>query len=156
MADRRWLDNAFFTDGSNGKNITAIMEYEDTNGKRVTQVMKISDVLPNGTRNPDYDEVIKSVSFGKIDQNTKDRQSRKKQEQVQNDEKKRENEKARELEKLFELKLKAFEIPQIKNSKNRVLKSKLRKSKSELEVTAHVTMILWDEYQNEQQPDSTE
>lgn len=148
MQNRRWLDNAFWSDGKNGREITAILEYQVDN-KTTTQVMKVPDVLPNGNPNPDYQEIITQVSVGKLDSNTKERLDRHAREQQERTEKEREAAKARELEKLFELKLKAFEIPDIKNSKNRALKSRLRKSKSELELQAYVTMIIMDTIENE-------
>ena len=143
MQNRKWLDNAFWSDNKNGKEITAILEYQ-VNDKTTTQVMKVADTLPNGNPNPDYQEIMTQVSVGKIDTNTKERQNRHERETHDRKDKDRENQKARELELLFELKLKAFEIPDIKNSKNRVLKSRLRKSKSELELQAFVTMIIMD------------
>jgi len=148
MQNRKWLDNAFWSDNKNGKEITAILEYQ-VDDKTTTQVMKVSDTLPNGSPNPDYDDIIANVSVGKIDTNTKERMDRHGRDTQDRKDKDRENLKARELEQLFELKLKAFEIPDIKNSKNRALKSRLRKSKSELELQAYVTMIIMDNMNEE-------
>ena len=144
MQDRKWLNNAFWSDGKNGKEITAILEYKVT-----TQVMKVADVLPTGKPNPDYQEIIASVSVSKLDLNTKERNARHDREQQERSDRNREAAKAKELEQLFEMKLKAFEIPDIKNNKNRALKSRLRKSKSQLELNAYVTMIIMDTMNNE-------
>lgn len=148
MQDRKWLNNAFWSDGKNGKEITAILEYKQ-NGKVTTQVMKVADVLPTGKPNPDYQEIIASVSVSKLDLNTKERNARHDREQQERSDRNREAAKAKELEQLFEMKLKAFEIPDIKNNKNRALKSRLRKSKSQLELNAYVTMIIMDTMNNE-------
>ena len=49
---------------------------------------------------------------------------------------------ARDFEKLFEYKLETFEIPEIKESKNRLLKSKLRRSKSIPEVNLYAILLV--------------
>jgi hypothetical protein len=51
-------------------------------------------------------------------------------------------------EQLFVAKLDAFEIDAVKNSKNRDLKSKIRKSKNFMEVTAYTVMLLMQEEAN--------
>lgn len=147
--NRKWLDNAFWSDNKNGKEITAILEYKTADNKTTTQVMQVPDVLPTGQPNPDFREIVSQVSIGKLDANTQERLDRHARERQERSDKEREAAKARELEKLFELKLKAFEIPDIKQSKNRALKSRLRKSKSELELQAYVTMIIMDTIENE-------
>ena len=47
---------------------------------------------------------------------------------------------------LFDAKLQAFEIEEIKNSKNKKLRSKLRKSKSVVEVYALSTIIMMESF----------
>ena len=64
----------------------------------------------------------------------------------------KEHEKRKEFEKdeieriksdaLFDAKLEAFEIADIKNSKNRTFKSRIRKSKSIMEVTALTAALI--------------
>jgi hypothetical protein len=56
--------------------------------------------------------------------------------------KKMEHERAKKLEQLFEYKLETFEIPEIKESKNRLLKSKLRRSKSVPEVNLYAILLV--------------
>ena len=46
---------------------------------------------------------------------------------------------------LFSAKLEAFEIEEIKNSKNRKLKSRIRKAKNIMEVTAFTAALLISE-----------
>ena len=46
---------------------------------------------------------------------------------------------------LFAAKLEAFEIEEVKNSKNRELKSKIRKAKTILEVTAFTAAVILKE-----------
>ena len=49
---------------------------------------------------------------------------------------------SKKLEALFEYKLETFEIPDIKQSKNRALKSKLRRAKSIPEVNLYAILIV--------------
>ena len=56
---------------------------------------------------------------------------------------------AKKLEKLFEYKLETFEIAEIKDSKNRLLKSKLRRSRSIPEVNLYAMMIVKESIENE-------
>ena len=51
-------------------------------------------------------------------------------------------------EQLFAAKLDAFEIDLIKGSKNRELKSKIRKAKNIMEVTAYTVILLQQEEAN--------
>ena len=77
-----------------------------------------------------------------IDKNTEERKVRKaaeKEEKAQRDE---EFARARKLEQLFNYKLEVFETEEIKNSKNRKLKAKLRRAKSKVEVNLWALKIL--------------
>lgn len=48
----------------------------------------------------------------------------------------------RSKEQLFMFKLKLFEVPEIKNSKNRAMKAKLRKSKDFIDTLKYMTLIV--------------
>lgn len=48
----------------------------------------------------------------------------------------------RSKEQLFMFKLKLFEVPEIKNSKNRAMKAKLRKSKDFIDALKYMTLIV--------------
>ena len=69
-----------------------------------------------------------------IDENTKQRIARKFEEQKKQKELKESKEKAKKMEQLFNYKLETFEVEEIKLSRNRELKSKLRRAKSIPEV----------------------
>ena len=56
-----------------------------------------------------------------------------------------EHARARKLEELFNYKLEIFETEEIKNSKNRKLKSKLRRAKSKVEVNLFAMLLLKEE-----------
>jgi len=147
MKNRRWLDNAFWSDNSDKQNITAILEFDTLDNKKTSQVMQVPENLPNGTPNPDFSDILKAVGVEKIDINTNERLSRHQRDKHQNEQSEREHKKARELESLFNAKLKAFEIDAVKNCKDRVMKSKLRKAKNEMECMAIVTIIIMKSFE---------
>lgn len=142
MKNRRWLDNAFWSDNSDKQSITAILEFDTADNKRTSQVMQVPMNMPNGTPNPDFSDILKTVGADKLEVNTKERLERHQREKERNEQAEREHKKARELESLFNAKLKAFEIQAVKDCKDRVMKSKLRKAKNEMECMAIVTIII--------------
>ena len=142
MRNRRWLDNAFWSDNSDKQSITAILEFDTDDNKRTSQVMQVPNALPNGDVNPDFEDIKRIIGTDRIDTNTKERIERHQREKNERDQQEREYRKSRELEALFEGKLKAFEIQTVKDCKDRVLKSKLRKAKNLMEVNAFVTIII--------------
>ena len=148
---RKWLDNAFWSDNSKDRNhVTAILETTDDNGKKTNQVVRIGKINPEGNENPDFKEIVEQLGVDLIDGNTRERRRRKEEEQVAERQKREENQRARNLEELFNAKLKAFEIDYVKNCKDRILKSKLRKSRNVMEVTAWTSLIMMKEFENEQ------
>ena len=64
--------------------------------------------------------------------------------------KRKEQEQSKKLEELFNAKLEVFEIDTIKNSTNRKMKARMRKSKNRYELLAYTVMLLKDEIENEQ------
>ena len=109
--------------------------------------MQVPENLPNGTPNPDFSDILKAVGVDKVDINTNERLERHQRDKHQNEQSEREHKKARELESLFNAKLKAFEIDAVKNCKDRVMKSKLRKAKNEMECMAIVTIIIMKSFE---------
>lgn len=92
--------------------------------------------------NPDWKEVFDTFTIEEIDNLTEDAKA----EDAKEHEKRKEFEKD-EIERiksdaLFDAKLEAFEIEDIKNSKNRAFKSRIRKSKSIMEVTALTAALI--------------
>ena len=55
-----------------------------------------------------------------------------------------EDRKAAKLKELFTIKLEAFEIEEVKNSDNKDLRSRIRKSTSAVEISACVAMIMME------------
>ena len=144
MAHKQWLDNAFWeTEEKNQLN--CILELIDDDGRETRQVMKLNRTDRDGKANPLFDEVVEAVGEASIDKETVARVERKKAEHDEEKQREIEHQKARKLEKLFNYKLEAFEVEEIKNSKNRKLKAKLRRAKSKIEVDLYSIMILQDQ-----------
>ena len=144
---RTWLDNAFW-ETPKKEILNAISEEQDGN-KQVRQVHKLNKLNDDGTPNELFNEVIEFLGEEKIEASTKIRLERKQAEAEMEKQKKLEQERSKKLEKLFEYKLETFEIPEIKESKNRLLKSKLRRSKSIPEVNLYAMMIVKESLEDE-------
>ena len=151
-SDRIWLDNAFW-ETPKKEILNAISERTDDKGKNIRQVYKLMKFNGDGTENADFKEVVEFLGMDVIDKSTEERLSKKSAEADMDKQKKLEQERARKLEKLFEYKLETFEIPEIKESKNRQLKSRLRRSRSIPEVNLYAMMIIQDTIANEQPPE---
>ena len=98
--------------------------------------------------NPDYIAIMEKFTEQEIDDNTRRREERRAEEVRQRMERSKVDQQRRRDELLFESKLEAFEIPIIKNSTNKALKTKIRRSKSAMEVMAYATMLIMEEEKN--------
>jgi hypothetical protein len=121
--------------------VKCLFEYEDGG----TFEAVVSDTEEG---NPDWHEIINTFSSAGIDENTEkllaDREKRKEEHKQW----KKDNEEREKNEALFACKLEAFEIPEIRESKNRELKAKIRKAKSIVEVQSYATILLMKELEN--------
>lgn len=148
MTTRKWADDSFWESYDQNR-ITSILTITDENGNKTSQQLTVSRYNPDGSPNPDFAEIIEQLSEEKITENTTKRNEKKTKEREAQHQKKLEHEKALKLQKLFEYKIEAFELDHIKNSKNRLLKSKLRKAKNIVEVNIYSMMIVMEELENE-------
>ena len=144
---RIWLDNAFWETPK--KEILNAISEEQVDNKQIRKVHKLNKLNDDGTPNEMFNEVIEFLGDEVIEASTKKRLERKQAEAELDKQKKLEHERAKKLEKLFEYKLETFEIPEIKASKNRLLKSKLRRSKSIPEVNLYAMMIVKESLEDE-------
>lgn len=149
MTTRTWADDSFWESYDQNR-ITSILTIIDENDKKTQQQLTVSRHNPDGTPNPDFNEILEQIGEEKISQNTIKRNEKKIKERENEHQRKLEQEKAQKLQKLFEYKIEAFELDLIKNSKNRLLKSKLRKAKNIVEVNIYSMMIVMEEMNNEQ------
>lgn len=106
--------------------------------------------------NPDWKEIFEKYSTDELDKNTE--QLMKRIDEERNNQVQREKERAETLknESIFNAKLEAFTIEEIKNSKNTKLKSKIRRAKSMMEVTAYTSLLLMVEYEAAKKEESSE
>ena len=141
MSYKRLMDNAFWENPEKDK-VNCILEMEDDIGRQTKQVMLLSRVNKDGTENDLFNEVIDALGEESIDRNTEERKVRKAAEHEEKKHRDTEHARARKLEELFNYKLEVFETEEIKNSKNRKLKAKLRRAKSKVEVNLYAMMIL--------------
>lgn len=146
MKNRKWHGNAFWIDNNRKDAVRAILSFEDDSERFVKQEMTVHK-FKKGTEeeNPDFLEVMKVIGEEKIDANTdarikRNQERRKREEEVKKAEKQRAL-----LAKLFEEKIDVLEIDEIKNSKNRELKSKIRRAKSSIELQMYAIMLMMEE-----------
>lgn len=144
MATRKWLDNAFWHN-EDKEMAEAILIITDENDREISQVITVRKFDVNGNLNPDFEELMNEVGSDKIDENTKERTERKAKEREVDEQRKKAEEQARELEQLFDAKIKILEIEQIKNTTNKTLKSKLRRSKNHIELHMYAQLIMMEE-----------
>ena len=145
MADvkRIWSKDAFWETPT--KELLNCISKHKEGFKDVRQVHK----LKRG--DPLFDECVEALTEKHIDVNTDKRVNKKFKEQEQRRQLELNKRKAEKLEQLFNYKLETFEVEDIKESKNRILKSKLRRSKSIPEVNLYAIMILQDKLENDKE-----
>lgn len=146
---KRTIKNPHWT--NNARTImSAEFHYED--GRVVTAVISDTDA-----GNPDMKEIKRLFTSEQLEENTlrqikkinKEREDKKQKEEAAIERKKQ--------EELFALKLKAFEIEIVKESLNRELKSRIRRSKNDVEVLAYTAALIVSEVARaEQTTDETE
>ena len=142
MATRKWQHG--FWENYQQDRITGILIIEDGN-KKTKQQLTVSKFSPDGSDNPDFKEAIDQLTIATLDKNTNERIERKQREAKAKAIREQQRNKQKQLAKLFDAKLHAFEIDEIKNSKNRELKSRLRKSKNVIEMQIFAQMIIKEE-----------
>ena len=147
MNNREWASDSFWESYDQNR-ITSVLMTTDDDGRVTKQQLTVNRYNPDGTDNPDFQEILNSLTEEKITQNTQKRNEKRAAEREAREQQRLEREKAAELQKLFEAKIQAFEIEDIKNSKNRVLKAKLRKARNLVEVNIYSMMIVMEELEN--------
>lgn len=147
MSFRRWMDNAFWEDDKKDR-LNCILEMQDDTGRETRQVFMLHKADKDGNDNPMFLEVIDDLGEELIDRNTEDRKVRKENEAAEKQQRDEEHARARKLEQLFNYKMEIFETEEIKNSKNRKLKAKIRRAKSKVEVNLWAMKLLESELEN--------
>jgi hypothetical protein len=140
MTTARKIENPYWANKEK-QHVIAEFVYPET-GKRVT-----ASIMNDGT-NRDFSDLMNMFSEEQIDANTKKRIDDRNLQIKQNIERQQVDRTRMQQEQLFAAKLDAFEIDVVKNSKNRELKSKIRKAKNIMEVTAYTVILLQQEEAN--------
>jgi len=135
--------------------LTVRLNITHDDGSFSTTVAKVSKYDADGKITSDYEEVLAQNTMEEIDKFTEDRLERHKQQREADIKKQQEKNEAKRLEDLFNHKLATFEIDEIKNSKNRKLKAKIRKAKNLVEMQAYATILLMETL-NEQSEGTTD
>lgn len=133
----RIIENPYWANKEK-QHVIAEFFYPET-GKRMT-----ASIMNDGS-NRDFEELMKKYSVEQIDANTKKRYDDRNERIKQNIERQKVDRTRMQQEQLFAAKLDAFEIDMVKNSKNRDLKSKIRKAKNIMEVTAYTVLLVQHE-----------
>jgi predicted glutamine amidotransferase len=148
-----WYDNS-------KKSVICKITIVDDDGNEITHnghIDQFSDAEEEQI-NPDWSELLNHYSIDDID-NLTDEFDKKQQEQLEKDleiheeEKKRHDERKKQ-EKLFSTKLEIFEVPEIKESQNRAMKSKIRKANNETEVFLNAIKLFLDETKDDESSES--
>ena len=116
----------------------------------------VASIKDTDGKNPDFIEVMEKFTMEEIDKNTQVRIDQRNQKIKHQVERQKVNRMRMEQEALFAAKLDAFEIDKIKKSKNRELKSKIRKARTVMEVTAYTVLLIMREDENVPQEISIE
>ena len=108
----------------------------------------IAQIVAANGENADYDAVLEMYGEEEIDRLTAEHRAERIDQEKINKERALANQARHRQEVLFNMKLEAFEVEEIKNSTNRELKKRLRKSKTIVEVQAFATLLIQDTLNN--------
>lgn len=143
-----FMQNPFYRNESQTQ-VTAILISELENGSSNKETVEFDKYRSDGTIEPLWTKIMDEVGHEVIAENTEERRLRKLQEHEQQHLKIEQEKQNNQIEKLFNMKLQIFEMPAVRNCKNRKLRSRLRSAKNEFELNAYITMILMEDM-NEQ------
>ena len=129
--------------------LTVRLNITHDDGSFSTSVARVSKYDDNGNITSDFNEILEQNTEEQIHKNTEDRLERHKQRREKELKQQQEKAEAKRLEELFNQKLATFEVPAIKNSKNRELKAKIRKARNLVEMQAYATILIMEEMKNE-------
>ena len=141
MKNYEYLDNAYW-EKEDKSLLKCIRMTKIATGGRKKDVLVFPKFEKDGTPNIHYREVVETVGLEKINKNTEDRKNRKEKEDQQKKAIAEQKRKSHELEQLFNLKLQAFEIPEIKESPDRELRTRMRRAKNVIELNAISAIII--------------
>lgn len=109
-----------------------------------------------GKDNPDYIAIMEAFGEEEIDKNTEEGLRRRDENIKRRAERHEANKMRATQEALFNVKLEAFNIDAVKNSKHKDLKRLIRKAKTPMEVTAYTSVLLMKEIEDPSDVESAE
>lgn len=138
---KRTIKNPYWT---NNQKTQIMCEFHWENGP--IETVAVSDTEQG---NPDWKEILEKFTPEEIEENTKEKNAANLEAHRIEKQKKKEHLEKIKADTIFTAKLESFEIPKIRESKNRELKSSIRKAKSLSEVYAYTAILLMKELDNE-------
>ena len=136
---KRIIKNPYW---GNDEKTQVMCEFHYENGP--TQVAAVTQTKEG---NPDWEEIFQNFTAEQIDELTEGALSEAREEHEKRKQMERDDIERMKVDALFQAKLDTFEIDIIKNSKNRKLKSRIRKAKTLIEVTAFASALITLEYE---------
>lgn len=141
MTKTYFMNNPFWRNQEKTEAMS-ILVTEDETGNRTNEQFAVQKFDVSGLITPMWTKLMEEQGPEVLDRNTEERRIRKIRESNEENLKKIQKEKSKNLENLFALKLKCFEIQEVRECSDRYLKSKLRGSRNEIEMQAWVSIIL--------------
>jgi hypothetical protein len=120
----------------------SIYTIEKDDGTVENRQQPVPKNLPDGSVNPLWTQLLAEIGEDRITKNTDIRRKTKLKEKNETDLKKNQRERSAGLEHLFGLKLKAFEIKEVRECTDKALRTKIRGSKSDIEMNAWIAVVL--------------
>ena len=136
---KRTIKNPYW---GNDEKTQVMCEFHFENGP--TQVAAVTQTKEG---NPDWEEIFQNFTIEQVDDLTKTVMAEAREEHEKRKQQEKDDIERMKVDALFQAKLDAFEIDIIKNSKNRELKSKIRKAKTLIEVTAFASALITLEHE---------
>ena len=131
---KRIIKNPYW---GNDQKTQVMCEFHYNNGS-----IQVAAVTDTDEGNPDWKEIFQKFTTEQIDDLTEGALSEARNEHEKRKQMERDDIERMKVDALFQAKLDAFDIDLIKNSKNRKLKSKIRKAKTLIEVTAFASALI--------------
>lgn len=120
--------------------IVCEFKYED--GRIVTA--SITNTEDGEDNNPDWDQVFEEHSEADIDKRTEKNLNDKHESETNMLIKMKDDKEKKKNEDIFQAKIDAFQIEEVKSSKDRAMKAKIRKAKTLIEVVAYSTILIME------------
>ena len=136
---KRTIKNPYW---GNDQKTQVMCEFHYENGP-----IQTAAVTQTKNGNPDWEEIFNNFTPEQIDKLTEGALAEAREEHEKRKQMERDNIERMKVDALFQAKLDAFEIDTIKNSKNRELKSRIRKAKTLIEVRAFASALIMLEHE---------